>query len=107
MKMKPTRFAGWVRKNLADSLPTRRRAATTTHAASDGRLKHVARIRAPAGRVKRRIARRMASSASFLHRGWGSVHPFSGAKTFPREGHEQTGAKAGDDAMGCFLGESA
>jgi len=41
MKMKPTRFTGWVGKNRADPLPTRRRRATTTHGTGGGRTNHL------------------------------------------------------------------
>jgi trans-2,3-dihydro-3-hydroxyanthranilate isomerase len=46
MKTKPTRFSGWAGKNLADSLATRRRPATTAHGTGDGWEKHIVRIEA-------------------------------------------------------------
>jgi len=75
--MKPTRFTGWVGKNLAVSLATRRRRLTTTQGTGGGRKKHAARIKAATASVKRRFSLAVISHI-FLHRPVKTAHPFSG-----------------------------
>jgi hypothetical protein len=43
--IKPTRSLGWVGRIFADSLPTHQAAATTTHRAGDGGMRHVIKNR--------------------------------------------------------------
>src|ERR1700724_3294585 len=116
MKTKPTRFTGWAGKNLAVSLATRRRRSTTIHGTGDARKEHVFRIEAPSATVKRsRPPERPLYEpvlCIFLHR-YGTTSILS-LHDNSRHGirvsgdvHGQTGAAAGDGAVGCFFFQGA
>src|ERR1035437_85382 len=119
MKMKPTRFTGWAGKNLAASLPTRRRRSTTTHGTDGGREKHIVRIEAPTATVKRSGPRKVPSPGIVrrifcIASGWRASSIFNlcteirdtGIRVFG-DIHGQTDAAAGYGAVGRFFFQAA
>ena len=104
MKMKPTRFTGWVGKNLADSYP-HAGAGQQQHMAQAevGRIMSL-RIEASSATVKRRAGRKPSGRAIFLHlRSMACILLLIRLLRPPGDVYEHAEATAGNGAVGCFL----
>src|SRR5579864_6692323 len=109
MKTKPTRISRVGGKNFAESLPTRRRRATTTHDARGEWAKHSFRIGAANNAVKQGACAAPARTHLFCIANardyiacWAGIRDLSTG-----DFHEQAGAAAGNGAVGCFYFQSA